>query len=239
MRNTYLSVVMLPFLYTPAIADPFPNLPDHFTSVIQGENLDEGGLGIAAEDARLLMALAIDLIKEFEQWRASPYNDAASFCTIGYGHLIVKKTCENASEELKKIEIPLEVSKGLSILDEDTKLARTAVQTHVKVQLTDEQFGALTSFVFNVGSRAFANSTLLKYVNNEEFEGVPNQLKRWVIAGGQVSNGLIARRACEAALFTASISYRSDNRLYREDCQSLGAADGTEAPIDILVGESP
>lgn len=181
--------------------------------------------------------MALDIIKDFEKWMPNPYNDSANYCTIGYGHLISKKECSKSEKEISTYKIPLSLDFGLSILESDTKHARLSVQQHVTTQLTDEQFGALTSFIFNIGSGAFSKSTMLKYLNNEEYDSAEIEFNRWIVAGGKVSNGLISRRACERALFRGDISYRADGKFHREDCEQLGVGNGTENPIDITIGE--
>ena len=73
------------------------------------------------------MALALDLIKEFEAWRPQAYNDASLFCTIGYGHLIAKKPCAGSAAELQQFDQPLSLEAGLAQLDLDTAIARLAI----------------------------------------------------------------------------------------------------------------
>jgi lysozyme len=170
------------------------------------------------------MPLAVDLIKDFEKWKPLPYNDAHIYCTIGYGHLIVKKPCASSGEELKQFSRPLDLVIGLKLLDKDTGIARLSVQRLVFVALSDEQFGALTSFVFNVGSQNFATSKLRKYINNQEFEGAVHEFGKWIKSGDQILDGLITRRACEASLFKGILSYGNDGKFHRDDCESLGAA---------------
>jgi len=76
------------------------------------------------------------------------------------------------------------------------------VKSRVKVPVTDNQLLAMASFTYNVGENAFANSTLLRLLN----EGVSKdkvalQFDRWVYAGGKVSSGLKKRRIAEKQLF--------------------------------------
>jgi lysozyme len=230
-----VSTVVLAFC--PATAQTFPSLPDHLTSLIQEEKLGDEGLGIAEIKARLLLPLALDLIKDFEKWVPNAYDDASMFCTIGYGHLIAKKSCASSMAELEQFTPPLSVSAGSNLLDKDTTIARIAVKNLVTEPLNDEQFGALTSFVFNVGSKNFANSTMLKYLNNGEYPGAAKQFARWISSKGKPLDGLITRRACEASLFTGKLAYGVDNKFHRDDCETLGAVPPTESLIDIETGE--
>jgi lysozyme len=75
----------------------------------------------------------------------------------------------------------------------------------VKVDLTDNQFGALVMFAFNAGIGAFKGSTLLKKLNHGNYNAVPAELPKWnktTIDGKKVvSNGLVNRRAAEAGLW--------------------------------------
>ena len=64
---------------------------------------------------------------------------------------------------------------------------------------------ALVIFVFNVGRGAFANSTLLKKLNRNNFKEVPFQLRRWNKSEGKVMKGLINRRNKEIMLFNKKV----------------------------------
>lgn len=89
--------------------------------------------------------------------------------------------------------------------DDDNNDAEKAVNGSVTVPLTQNQFDALASFAFNVGSTQFKRSTLLKKLNKGEYSAVPAELAKWnhtTINGKTVeSDGLTVRRAREAALW--------------------------------------
>lgn len=132
----------------------------------------------------------IDLIKEFEGLSLKAYQCSAGVWTIGYGHTLgVKKgdSCTTMDAELW--------------LSEDLRFAETAVERFVKVPLTDNEFAALVSFVYNMGVGNFEKSTLLKLLNQGWYEQVPAQLFRWNLAGGQVLGGLARRRSAESKLW--------------------------------------
>lgn len=220
-----------------AAGQSFPVDDTHVTSQAQVEVLDGGGLGAAGATPRRLPTLALDVIKDFEAWRPRAYNDASRYCTIGYGHLIAKQPCEAIPDELLAYAQPLTVPVGTALLDKDTAIARQAVQQLVRQPLSDQQFGALTSFVFNVGAEKFAGSTMLKYLNNAEYEGAARQFPLWIRSKGVVLDGLITRRVCEAALFEGKLIYGKDGRFHRDECGGAGAAPSGSKLIDIDIGE--
>ena len=86
-------------------------------------------------------------------------------------------------------------------LREDVQWAEAAVGTLVKVPLTQPQFDALVSFVFNVGHGAFGRSTMLSRLNAGDYQGAADQFPAWNRGASGVLPGLVARRAAERALF--------------------------------------
>jgi len=135
----------------------------------------------------------LDLIKRFEGFSSTVYICPAGYPTIGYGHLVRSGESFNEISETEAEEL----------LRKDVESAERAVLRLVNVPLTDGQFDALVSFTFNLGSGAFQRSTLRRKVNHQAHAEVPEQLMRWVWAGGRKLNGLARRRRAEA------ISYRS------------------------------
>jgi lysozyme len=148
---------------------------------------------------RAISPQGLSLTKSSEGWVPYRYNDAARYCSIGYGHLIKKAPCDGTepAEFLRRLSEP----RGEQILLGDMASSRYAVMTSVEVKLTDGEFAALSDFVFNVGSRNFLRSTLLKVINSEEEERVSIQFRRWVLAGGKTRPGLVRRRELEIDLF--------------------------------------
>lgn len=216
---------------TSAAAQEFERVPSQLLIEEMGRPL-----GISSSDVKVMPSLAIEIVKHFEQWVPHAYNDPIGYCTIGYGHLIDRKRCEDI--QLGPFASDLSESQGLALLDSDTVGARAAVQDLVEAPLTDEQFGALSSFVFNVGRTRFANSTLLRLVNEGDYDQAAPEFRRWVKAGGRVFQGLVARRACEEALFVGRLHYDQHGRFSRAACVTLGAAPEVGDLIDIERGEN-
>ena len=143
-----------------------------------------------------------EIIKKEEGLRLSAYRDERGLWTIGYGHLIRPE--EEADLMLKG---PISLAKAEQILTEDLKKAEDAIKSLVRKPINQNQFNALASFVFNIGTTAFAGSTLLRLLNVGDYEGAAAEFPRWnkVTKDGVkvVSEGLTARRARERKLFEA------------------------------------
>ncbi len=88
-----------------------------------------------------------------------------------------------------------------SALISDLAQCERAVNRLVKVTLTQNQFDALVSFVFNVGSGNLQSSTLLRKLNSGDYKGAADEFLRWNKAAGKVMNGLVARRTAEREFF--------------------------------------
>lgn len=86
-------------------------------------------------------------------------------------------------------------------LRKDLDVAVQVVQRRVLVPLSQGQFDALVSFVFNVGGGAFSTSTMLRDINAGQCNAATLEFHRWNKAKGKVLNGLIKRRAAEALWF--------------------------------------
>lgn len=135
----------------------------------------------------------INLIKEFEGLKLGKYKDAVGLWTIGYGHLIRPE--ETFDRRLTEEEAE-------SLLRKDLQEAEKGIKRLVSVPLTQNQFDALVSFVFNVGVGRLENSTLLKRLNVKDYPAAAAELLKWNKAGGKKLAGLTRRRKEEKTLFT-------------------------------------
>jgi lysozyme len=151
----------------------------------------------------------LQLLEQWEGFKLQVYKDSAGLPTIGVGHLITKS--EQASGTININGVPVKYAGGLTqqqvtdLLAQDVVPAQNAVNNGVKVALNQNQFDALVSFTFNVGVGAFTGSTLLKVLNQGQYDQVPTQLLRWTKAGGKVVQGLVNRRNNEIKLWNGQI----------------------------------
>ena len=143
-------------------------------------------------------AAAVEIITSFEGFSSEPYQCPAGVWTIGYG----STWCLDGSR----------VSKDTPALSEDEalewvrhELNRTEydVARLIDVPLTENQFGALVSFTYNVGSGNLKASTLRQKLNRGDFEGALLEFPKWRRAGGKILRGLVRRREAEKQLFAA------------------------------------
>lgn len=135
-----------------------------------------------------------NLIKEFEGFRATAYICPAGVVTIGYGTTQILGTPVQLGTQITTHEAE-------RFLEEDLKKFETAVNKNVSVELTQNQFDAVVSFVYNVGIGNFIKSTLLKKLNAAKFAEAANEFLKWNKANKKVLAGLTRRRAAERELF--------------------------------------
>ena len=132
----------------------------------------------------------IVLIKHFEGCELKAYQCAAGVWTIGYGHTKGVQPGDQWSE-----------SHANHMLEVELEEYENYVSTAVTVPLSQNQFDALVSWVYNLGNGNLTSSTMLKVLNSGDYAGVPAQIKRWNKAGGKVLEGLTRRRQAEADMF--------------------------------------
>jgi lysozyme len=80
--------------------------------------------------------------------------------------------------------------------------SKKAISDLVKTKLNNNQTQAIELFVEHLGVNMFKNSTLLKVLNKNEFDLVPQELARWIRNNGRVSEQMIEQRQIEIDLFT-------------------------------------
>ena len=132
----------------------------------------------------------LSLIKKFEGCRLEAYYCSGGVLTIGYGHTGgVKETDTITQEEADKL------------LKGDILKFEQYVEDNVMVELDQSQFDALVAWTFNLGPGNLRESTMLTKLNNEDYESVPFEMRRWNKAGGKTLDGLIRRRQAESLLF--------------------------------------
>lgn len=131
------------------------------------------------------------LIRRWEGCLLDAYQCPAGKWTIGYGHT------EGVTPGMAITQ-----QRADQWLLQDIADAEAAVDYFVKVPLNENQRAALVSFTFNLGGANLRKSTLLRRLNAGFGDEVPEHMADWVKVGGAISQGLVARRAAEAELWS-------------------------------------
>jgi lysozyme len=133
------------------------------------------------------------------------YKDVAGLPTIGVGHLLTKDELYSGKIEIGGQSVKwaggLSPDQVITLFAQDVKPFGQGVARLVRIPLKQNEFDALVSLVFNIGIGAFANSTLLTFLNAGKSELIPYQWKRWNMAAGRRIEGLAKRRERELAMY--------------------------------------
>lgn len=163
--------------------------PRTWTAAFRADNLT-GSQPIGAPLGSI-NSRGLNLVKQFEGLVLKAYRDPVGIWTIGYGH---------TGPEVGPGDV-ITKAQAEALLKKDLIRFEQAVRSLVKVPLNSNQFSALVSFTFNVGSGALAQSTLLSLLNQRDYQGAGDQFSRWVYGDGRVLPGLVTRRNAERDLF--------------------------------------
>lgn len=138
----------------------------------------------------------LSLIKKFEgcpvdqDGNCYSYQDVVGVWTIGFGRTKDVKEGDKMTKE-----------EAVYLLEEEMMEYEGYINDLVEVPLEQNQFDALVSWVYNLGSGNLQSSTMLRVLNEGKYEEVPAQIRRWNKAGGEVYEGLVKRRESEAVMF--------------------------------------
>lgn len=139
----------------------------------------------------------LDLIKSFEGLRLTAYLCSANVPTIGYGATYYTNDSKvKLGDKITKEQADVLLRKTVRDFEQNVSALLNATVVN------QNQFDALVSFAFNLGTAALAKSTLLKKVKaNPDDPAISREFAKWVNAGGLKRNGLVNRRRIEAELY--------------------------------------
>lgn len=146
-------------------------------------------LGNAANASLRMNDAGLTIIEESEGLRLEAYNAGGQWL-IGYGH---SRTAEAG--------MVITESQAEQLLREDVRASEDAVKKMVLVPLNENQFSALVSFAYNLGSGAFSRSTVLDALNRGDYTQAADNFRNHNTGGGEVIAHLVERREKERALF--------------------------------------
>ena len=138
----------------------------------------------------------LKLIKQFEGCRLVPYKCSAGVPTIGYGATYKPDGCP-----VSMCDEPITQGQAEAMFERDIETFAAKVDELIKVPVTMQQFDAVVSFAYNVGTGALSRSTLLRKLNLLNYQGAADEFPKWRKAGGKVVQGLVNRRKLEREHF--------------------------------------
>lgn len=142
----------------------------------------------------------IKLIKDFEKLRLKAYLDSKGVPTIGWGNTFY----ENGTKV--KMGDTISIERADSLFTIILFKFEKELNSMLKVSLNQNQFDALMVFIYNIGSGAFLNSTILKKINiNPNDPSISIEFMRWNKSNGKTLEGLTRRRQQEASLYFKKI----------------------------------
>lgn len=140
---------------------------------------------------------ALNIIKKFEGLELTAYPDTGNIWTIGFGATINKDTGQ-AIKQGDKIDL----ATAERWLKQDIAEREKKIKGLIKVPVSANMMAAMTSLAYNIGTGAFASSTLLRLLNSgADKKLVADQFLRWNKVQGKEVKGLTNRRKLEMELF--------------------------------------
>lgn len=136
----------------------------------------------------------ISKLKSEEGEKLTGYKDSRGIPTLGVGH--------TGMVDGKPVAVGMVITKEKSteLLLSDLKWVEKSIADNVKAPLTQNQYDALCSLIFNIGASAFSSSTVLRKLNAKDYSGAADAFLMWKKAGNDL-NILLPRRQRERALF--------------------------------------
>lgn len=140
----------------------------------------------------------IDFLKEAEGFEPKEYICPGGEKTIGYGHVLRKGTQHTPGETYPN---GISKVKAETLLLKDIEACEITINKRVKVKLTQGQFDALVSLIFNWGTANFIKSEGLKKLNKGDYTGALKEFSEVTRTRGRILNGLVKRREKEAEMW--------------------------------------
>lgn len=156
------------------------------------------GFKISDQSQHDISELGFKLIREFEGFQAKAYLDTGGVWTIGFGTIKYPNGKRVVNGDV------CTQSEAEQWLKNDSNWVDACLDKHIKVDVTQNQFDALASLVYNIGETAFVKSTLLSLLNQRSYILAADQFDKWIYDNGKKIQGLVNRRKKEKVLFLSS-----------------------------------
>jgi len=141
-----------------------------------------------------ISALAIAGIAVHEAFRPLAYDDGVGVKTVGFG------TTTRADGSPIRPGDRITPERALVRLAHDVdRMERQMRECLGPVPLAQHEWDAYVSLTYNIGARAWCQSTLVRRLRQQppDYAGACEQILRWTRAGGRELRGLVTRRAAE------------------------------------------
>lgn len=141
----------------------------------------------------------IDLIKQFEGFRAAPYVCPAGKITIGYG-----STMYEDGSAVKLTDPSIDDAKAVALMQ--VHLEKRVYGALTGFKLNQNQFDTICDFIYNLGAGNFAVSRLKEKMQKDPNDpSIADELRRWVYSNHKIEKGLQRRREAEIQLYFSPI----------------------------------
>lgn len=132
----------------------------------------------------------LSFIKRFETLQLRVYDDGFGYRTVGYGH----RTELPLGHKITELE-------AINLLRMDIRAHEGPLKLMHKTRLYQREYDAVVSLVFNIGTGAFAKSTIRKLLEEGNYRAAADEFPKWNKVRGKVVAGLVRRRAEEREIF--------------------------------------
>lgn len=141
-------------------------------------------------DTRQINTRGLNIIMKFEPVSLEATR-ALNRHAIGFGHRDRKI---KAGSTMSREDVYL-------LLFEDLEKIEKKLERWVKTDLSDNQYGALVSLIFDIGLKQFRKSDLRKHLNRGDFLAAAKEFESWIKVDGTLRRDKAWRRICEQDLF--------------------------------------
>lgn len=140
----------------------------------------------------------VDFIKSHEALRLKAYQDSKGVWTIGWGHTKGVKPGDVITRAQAEQFIRDDLAWVERVLNADLVSGRD------NPIVTQNEYDALCSLVFNIGSQAYLDSTVRRKIKQGDKMGAAHAFGMWIYSNHKIAPGLIPRRDAERRLFLQS-----------------------------------
>ena len=145
----------------------------------------------------------VEFVKGWEKLGLKPYDDSEGYCTVGWGHLIAKKTCASLTDDSRLMPFKEGITQANAdaMMREDIQQVEDIVKARVQVPMFQHEYDALVSLIFNLGGFSKCPKLLSK-LNTRDYGGCCDEFAD-ITNGG--TSGLVKRRQAEMNIFRNNI----------------------------------